>query len=71
MLASSDARERWLGEQMMKAIIESRKSGKPLIRGVVIEAGNPPSSGSHDRGNTTTGQQGYDFSQFTLTLGGA
>ncbi|HWV14421.1 MAG TPA: hypothetical protein VN030_03235 [Cellvibrio sp.] len=70
MIASSDAHQRWLGEQMMKAIMKSRKTGKPLIRGLVIEADKTPGLAPHNRSSAETGQNGYDFSSFVLTLGG-
>ena len=69
MLVSSDAHTRWLGEQMLKAIIESRKTGKVLIQGVVIEAAT--GGGSQDITTESTGKDGYKFSGFTLTLGGS
>ncbi len=70
MIASSDRATQLLGAEMMDAIKESRRTGQPIIRGMVIEAGNPPSSGSHNRTTTATGLSGYDFSAFNLPLSG-
>lgn len=69
MLTSGSERERNLARDMIAAIRRSRAPGggssTPVIRGVIIEAGNPKNkAGEH------TGADGYDFSAYDSILGG-
>jgi hypothetical protein len=64
MVLSGDAATRTLGQAMMEALDESRRTGKPLIKGIVIEAGEPPCYDPHDITEPRHGKDGYDFTGF-------